>query len=274
MKQLPISMGSRKAIWLTDLHLNFLDYRSNQEFINQIRNEKPEIILIGGDTGESQNVFFHLKRLDKSLDSEIYFVLGNHDFYNGSLSEVRKEASKATKHSEKLFYLDKIPFVELTNDTALIGHSSWADGRLGNYEKSKVMLEDYLLVKDFCGLTKTNRLRQLNKLGDEAASKLQSNLEKVVGKYKNILCLTHVPPFRESCWHEESISGDYYLPHFACKAVGDVLRSTMQRNPDSNLTVLCGHTHSFGKVKILDNLEVITGGAKYGQPKIQKVIHL
>ena len=74
-------MGNRKAIWLTDLHLNFLDHRGIQRFISQIRTEEPEIILVGGDTGEAPNVISYFKELEQSLDSKIYIVLGNHDFH-------------------------------------------------------------------------------------------------------------------------------------------------------------------------------------------------
>lgn len=37
----------------------------------------------------------------------------------------------------------------------------------------------------------------------------------------------HVPPFREASWHQGRISDDDWLPHFTCKAVGDVLREAM-----------------------------------------------
>lgn len=267
-------MSNKKAVWLTDVHFNFLDTMGFQKFITEIQNESPEIVLVGGDTGEANNVASYLKQLEQSLESKVFFVLGNHDFYRGSISQVRGEVSKIANASERLFYLDEIPFVELSDDTVLLGHSSWADGRLGNYEHSNVILNDYLLIREFAGLTKEERLRKLNELGDQAALKLKSSLEITVRKYKNILCLTHVPPFRESCWHEGNISDDNYLPHFACKAVGDVLRTTMRENPDSYLTVLCGHTHSSGNVQILDNLKVITGKAEYGKPEIQKVIYL
>lgn len=267
-------MATKKAIWLTDLHLNFLEGLGIKRFISQIQNAEPDIILIGGDTGEAHSVISYLKKLGQFLDSQIYFVLGNHDFYKGSISLVREEARNAANHSERLFYLDVLPYVELTNDTALIGHSGWVDGRFGDYGKSNVMLNDYFLIRELSGLTKADRLKKLNQLGDEAASHLQSSLEMVVEKYRNIICLTHVPPFRESCWHEGRISDDDYLPHFSCKAVGDVLKTTMQENPESHLTVLCGHTHSSSKFQALDNLEVLTGKAEYGKPKIQKVIYL
>ena len=37
------------------------------------------------------------------------------------------------------------------------------------------------------------------------------------------------------------------------------------------MTVLCGHTHGEGQAQILPNLKVLTGGAKYGEPRVQRV---
>lgn len=83
---------------------------------------------------------------------------------------------------------------------------------------------------------------------------------------------THVPPFKEACWHDGEISDDKWLPHFACKAVGNVLEKLMIEHPDRQMTVLCGHTHSSGRAEILPNLFVKTGGAEYGSPAIQEII--
>ena len=84
--------------------------------------------------------------------------------------------------------------------------------------------------------------------------------------------MTHVPPFREACWHEGQISDDAWLPHFACKAVGDRLTALARAHPEHTLTVLCGHTHSAGVAWILPNLKVYTGAAEYGNPIVQRVL--
>ena len=36
--------------------------------------------------------------------------------------------------------------------------------------------------------------------------------------------------------------------------------------------ILCGHTHSSRQAKILDNLEVLAGKAKYGEPAVQLLL--
>jgi hypothetical protein len=58
----------------------------------------------------------------------------------------------------------------------------------------------------------------------------------------------------------------------AADSAGEVLRDLMTQHPDRHMTVLCGHTHSAGRVQVLSNLEVLTGAAEYGQPAIQKIL--
>ena len=112
----------------------------------------------------------------------------------------------------------------------------------------------------------------LNELGDEAAGYFEELLPRALESFENVILVTHVPPFREACWYDGKISNDDYLPHFSCKAVGEVLVRTMQRYPKRRLTVLCGHTHGAGVAQILDNLVVKTGGAEYGAPALQEVL--
>jgi hypothetical protein len=162
--------------------------------------------------------------------------------------------------------------VELTANTALIGHDSWADGRLGHGVNSQVQLNDYVLIDELTGLSVKERFKKLNALGDEAAEHFQSLLPVGLKQYRHMLLLTHVPPFKNACWHKGRISNDEFLPHFTCQAVGDVLADIMKAHPESNLTVLCGHTHGRGEADILPNLHVKTGGAEYGQPKLQEMI--
>jgi 3',5'-cyclic-AMP phosphodiesterase len=67
-------------------------------------------------------------------------------------------------------------------------------------------------------------------------------------------------------------TNDDWLLFFTCKAVGDVLAGAMAAAPDRKMTVLCGHTHGGGEAEILPILRVLTGGARYGNPAVQRVI--
>jgi Icc-related predicted phosphoesterase len=266
-------MGLRVG-WLTDIHLNFVTPRERSRFYALICEAQLDAILLGGDIGEADSVIQRLAEIEDSLGIPIYFVLGNHDFYNGSIAGVREAVMRQAAASRWLRWLPTSGVVPLTDKTALVGHDSWADGRLGDFFRSEVMLNDYVLIAELRGLTKPERYAKLNALGDEAAEFLGQRVSEALSQPRNVVVLTHVPPFRESSWHEGRISDDDYLPHFACRAVGERLAAIMRDRPDSTMKVFCGHTHSPGFARVLSNLEVFTGGAQYGEPRLQRVLEV
>jgi hypothetical protein len=164
--------------------------------------------------------------------------------------------------------------VELSKEAALVGVDGWADGRLGDYVRSPVMLNDYQLIADLAGLSKADRLDRLHRFGDAEADRLRAPLADALRDHPRVIVATHVPPFREACWHEGRVSNDDWLPHFSCRAVGEVLREAAAKRPDRKIRVLCGHTHGQGSAEILPNLKVMTGGAEYGEPRVQGVLEL
>jgi Icc protein len=262
-----------KLAWLTDLHLDFFDDEQDVVgFCDRVALSDADAILIGGDIATAATLERHLGFIETSLKRPIYFVLGNHDFYGSSIEAVRAAVRDLSRRSPWLRWLPESGFVSLGERTGLIGHDSWADGRLGNASRSELMLNDFFCIEDFQGRTPEQWYVRLNELGDEAAEWVRRVLPDALGRREHVLFLTHVPPFKESCWHRGTISDGEGLPLFACKAVGEALAEIMRQRPDRKLTVLCGHTHSPGVAQILPNLEVRTGHARYGAPCIQEVI--
>jgi len=264
----------KRAVWITDIHLNFLTPQATALFLEQVQAARPDAVLLSGDTAEAPDVIEFLEQIGSSLSQPVYFVLGNHDFYLGSIRQVRELAVVLTRRRKNLVYLSASEVHELTPRVGLIGHDGWADARIGDYEHSMVMMNDYLLIEELAGFSKAERRPHLRALGDETAAHIRRVLPLALARYPQVILLTHVPPFREACWHEGQISDDEWAPHFTCKALGDVLLEIMPQYPDHTLTVLCGHTHSPGKTRPLDNLLILTGGATYGQPEVQRVFEL
>ena len=215
----------------------------------------------------------YLLRIDGEFDCPVYFVLGNHDYYLGSIVEVRRRVEVLCGQRANLTYLTSGGIVELTPRVGLIGHDGWADGRVGDYERSMVMMNDYLLIDELKSFTKKERLAELHALGDEAAGHLRRLLPEALGRYEEVVLLTHVPPLREACWHEGQTSDDEWAPHFVCQAVGDALLEIMPDHPDRSLMVLCGHTHGRSETRPLPNLKIQTGAAEYGAPDIEHIFH-
>jgi 3',5'-cyclic AMP phosphodiesterase CpdA len=262
----------KPVAWLTDLHLNFVTPGHIGRLCGAVLETGADAVLLGGDIAEAPDVVEHLEGLDARLGLPIYFVLGNHDFYQGGIARVRAAVRALCARSPRLHWLPGSGVVGLTRETALVGHDGWGDGRLGDYERSRVLLTDYLLIEELAGLDGRERLRRLNALGDAAAAHFRAVLPAALTRFRRLIVLTHVPPFREACWHRGRISDDDWLPHFACRAVGEVLREAVFARPGCEMTVLCGHTHSAGEAQILANLRVLTGRAEYGRPEVQRVL--
>ena len=259
---------------MTDLHLDFVTPGHVDRLCRAVRDTGADAVLLGGDVGEAPDVVGQLEGLDARLGLPLDFVLGNHDFYRGSIARVRAAVQALGARSPRLHWLPGCGVVGLTPETALVGHDGWADGRFGDYERSEVLLNDYRLIEELAGLDEKERLLRLNALGDEAAAHFRAVLPEALARSWRVIVLTHVPPFREACWHRGKISDDAWLPHFACRAVGEALSEAMAAHPECEMTVLCGHTHSPGEAQVLPNLRVLTGGAEYGRPEVQRLLDI
>lgn len=264
----------KRVAWLTDLHLNFLRPPERADFLARVRAAEPDAVLISGDVGEARDVVAFLNQIALAWPCPVYFVLGNHDFYFGSISDVRTRVQSLCWEEPRMKYLTQCGVEELAPGVGLAGHDGWADAQFGDYERSTVMMNDYRLIAELAGYSKQSRQSALRAMGQEAAEHVRRQLAEALDRYADAFLVTHVPPFREACWHEGRISDDEWLPHFSCKAVGDAILEVMQPRPDRHLTVLCGHTHGAGETQPLPNVQVLTGGAVYGAPEIQRIFEL
>ncbi len=263
-----------QAAWLTDIHFNFLKNDQIDNFLQSLCAESVDCFFISGDIGEADKIIDYLKHAESILKRPIYFVLGNHDYYEGSIKETRSMVTDLVKDSENLVWLNAVDYVSLSTDTVLLGHDSWADGRFGDFYLSSVELNDFYLIDELKTRNRTLRLSVIQELADEAVEHFRRVLPLAAKKHNKIIVLTHVPPFREATWHEGQISEEDWLPFFSCKAVGEVLKNFMEQYPEIEMTVLCGHTHSFGQCEVLPNLKVVTGNAEYGVPQVQQIINI
>jgi len=262
----------KRLIWATDLHLDAIDRAQYHSFFDLVSAYEPDCVLIGGDISNGIASLMHLKNLAKLIDKEFYFVLGNHDFYYGSIVDIRTHAKHLSEEVPSVHYLTDNGIIELTAHTALIGHDGWSDGRSGDFLHSDIMLNDYFLIDELKRLNQEERLQKLHQLGDEAALYLKTQTQKAFEKYDNVVLLTHVPPFTEACLYEGQPCDYNWCPHFVCKAAGDALEEVMKEHENKRLLVLCGHCHWGNDLYILPNLRVVTGHSELGIPNVQGLV--
>jgi predicted phosphohydrolase len=266
-----------KLVWATDIHLNFVSDAEAVRYCERIGQSGADAVLLGGDVGEADSLAEYLELLAATIARPIYYVLGNHDYYGSSVSAVREQVQRLK--AAHLRWLPAAGIVRLGSDTALVGHDGWGDARAGDFERSEVILSDFLLIRDLLEASPAHATdpmravtdrpalsRVMRALGDEAARAVEPLLHEAAARFRRILFLTHVPPFPEACWHRGRTSAPDWLPMFTCQAVGAALRRVAADAPACAITVLCGHTHSTGRARILPNVVAYTWGAQYGRP--------
>ncbi len=260
--------------WATDIHLSVCTDEIRQQFYDEVRLTNVDALWIGGDIGEADNIEDLLTELLTAVETKVYFVLGNHDFYFGSIHKVREAASQFCERFENAVYLSCSQVQEVTPGIGLVGHDGWADGRFGNYETSMIMMNDYRHIQELSRFGKLERWDYLKEQGDLAASHLREVLPEAMQRYGEVYVVTHVPPLQDACWYEGQTADDQWAPHFTCKAVGDALLEVAAQYRDTKLSVLCGHTHSPGICHPAPNVTIYTDGAEYEHPRLSRVIEL
>lgn len=261
-----------RLVWCTDIHLNFLKRAdAPKAFIEYVRSETAcDAIVVTGDITEAQLIDPHLAQI-LSTETPVYFVLGNHDYYNSSFSRVNQLVTDKYGTS---WLGHPASYVKLTDNTVLIGQDGWYDARAADPYKSTFDMSDWFVIADFRGLNKDGIVRKCREMAGEQAQIAKIKLEKAAKEYKNIIFATHYPPFIGASWHQGKVSDKAALPWFASTIMGEALLDIATKFPNVKFDVLCGHCHSSGIYKPIDNVIVKTGAARYGFPDIAGVLEI
>ncbi len=258
-----------KLIWVSDIHLNFL--KDARPFYEEMRQKGADCVVISGDIAESHNVVSYIEDMTAALGKPVWFVLGNHDFYGSSVAAVKSSV-------RSLNHLGSKQIVELNADTALIGVDGWGDTRNGDYENSRLVMSDWLLIDDLrieYGKGMHKLKIKLMQLADSDAGKLKRRVLKALeAGYKKIIIVTHVPAFEEACTYAGRKSTPGGLPFFSSKCLGDAILPIAKCHPQVDFLWLSGHTHSRVKYRPCNNMTVKVAKAEYYCPKIEGIINV
>lgn len=259
-----------QVVWITDPHFNFLGSHGGSLAGKQLRKTYPSLsaVVLTGDLAEFKSFPGALKSFAAGVDAPVWFVLGNHDSYGGSVHGARTRAAAMGGRARWLTGAGIVAF----GDTALVGQDGWYDGRCGDALGTSVYLSDFDYVKELRGLHRVRVVEVCQEIADADAKAAEEKLEEAVAKgFKRIVLATHVAPFQGASWHKGAISNSQWLPWFASKAMGDAILRVAYANPDISFLVLCGHSHSPGVFEPADNVKVLTGDAEYCEIRIAGV---
>lgn len=264
----------KRFTWATDIHLDFVEKKEMNLFVQSIKAQRADALFLTGDIANAKDIKTKLPELQQQIGIDIFYVLGNHDYYGGSISGVRQWAAEMTDGHPHLHWMPECGVVVLDDHVAMVGVDGWGDGRLGNWQKSNILLNDWDAIQDFRQINALHdrqaRLKKLRDLGMSEALHLKTSLTQALSRdYGQIVVLTHVPPWKAATWHEGEHSEDDWLPWFSCAEVGQTIIKETARFQGARVTVLCGHTHGGGHSRINSQVNAYTGEAHYYQPAVQ-----
>ena len=269
-------MSFKTIAWITDPHFDQCDISKIETLIKDIKKQKADAVLITGDIAEKGTTGLYLQFLQRGLKLPVWFVLGNHDWYN--ISRERGEEILSKYLSDDLVLLDNIHEIKLNKKSCLVGGENWWDaafsdtfGLIDGY----VMGEDYQKI-DYIAPQTNNKspFDRVRKISNSCSEKIVEKLIEAFKNYDKVYLAVHVPPFKEACVVSGIQIPNNWLNHFCDYGLGDKLKQLMTQYPEKKLKVLAGHTHGKITVKVLDNLTVKVGKAKVGKPQIADIIEI
>lgn len=267
------------TIWITDPHIPHVSDKERIEFFERFEKHKGDF-FITGDYASAMSICRILKDIDKSAQGRVFTVLGNHDFYGSSIKDVRRligELGLGAKKDSGVFcfepgLLDSPILLNEETKTYVVGTGGVGDGLAGHGQPGKLGLNDEFAIEELRLARNDRRLeRALMGYGHEHAGYLASLLAKVPEDAKEVIVLTHVPPWPEATWHDGKPSDDDGLTRFCWLQGGVVIDAAAKSRPNLKIQVYCGHTHTGGQM-IKDNIVCYTGGNRYGQGHVNGLV--
>lgn len=269
----------KRLVWCTDIHLDFIE-DNVVSFAEHLQQQRPTGVFLTGDISLAPDVSRHLALLYSIVKCPLYFVCGNHDFYMGSIKEVRDQLGRLMADTPGIKYLTLSQHISLSNKTAIVGHDGWYDAYYGDPGRSPYVMTDWLKIKEYAdhGCVKMGTYgSRVNtpvvvglsrKLALEAADHIYATGTAAARSHATVIVSTHVPPFLEIHSRDSKGGSPIAAPWYTSKLMGDALLKLAEENPSTRFEVFCGHTHSQCDVSIRDNLACHVGASEYGKPGI------
>lgn len=264
-----------KILWFTDPHLDRFSKEDRLAFARNCKSYNPDAIVISGDIGIQPLLEEYLLAFQVVVNCTIYFVLGNHDFYNSSFVEVIQSCSKidekynAYSLQNKLNYLSIQEPVLIGDKVCLTGQDGFYDLKAGVGYNPTIDAEilDNKKIQDLWD--EATRKERITKFAEQQLIEADAKLQKAVKYYDKIYFVTHYPPFSETSLYRGRMAPNYSRGYFCWVSFGNLLRKYAQEYPNKYFRILCGHTHEYCREKILDNLEVIVGRSSADQLNLE-----
>jgi 3',5'-cyclic-AMP phosphodiesterase len=260
---------TNRILCYSDIHLDRADSRKQDEFFNEIyyRTDKNTSTLILGDINEGGDTLDSVRDIRDFAKGPVYFVLGNHDYYNTNVTTMQASLREEEWKSSYLQNMKEPVFLE--KDVCLVGVDGFYDGRSFAYHRMETMNDfrrNHTLANPY------TRDAIIHGLSVHSAHLARTKLHNARSLgFRNILFATHVPCFQEAVVARYSNTPgrqthELNPAFYVNRELGAVLRAFCLTYPKIKVTVLTGHSHSLSHHQELPNLTHYVLSAEYRSP--------
>ena len=264
------TLPTRQLLWISDIHLDQAQEEEKRRFFDKLETSRCDAILITGDITTSTNIVSDLSEISRAAGTTpVLFVLGNHDYFGSSFEKVDREVAKLCKRHQNLIPLGNGEIIQLSPNTALIGHRGWFDGQAGAGALTRVGSADRYQIDDFKNLSKAQYFHKLRDLGVQSADYFRRVLPAALQQFQTVLVATHVPPCTQALRHCGSHCQWDRQPFFSNRAAGNAIIgiSRTRSFASRQVIVYSGHSHCYSMFQS-DNVEIRVAGAQPGYPAL------
>lgn len=260
-----------RIVWCSDVHLDHARGGTIDSFLDDVRSASPDLLLVTGDISVAPRLAEHLAFLASA--SRVRFVLGNHDYWGGSIARLREKLAGAD-----VGWLGVLDPIELALGACLVGVDGWYDGRANEGEEVKtggLLMNDWWNIAEYVEGRQVGHRRISRDLADDDTRTLEERLRRAIGAgYRRVIVATHVPPFQEASRYRGRPGPRENIGFFSNVGMGRMLLRVAGEHPEVQLEVLCGHTHDEYEHRAAHNLLVRVAGASYRYPEIARVFEV
>ena len=105
--------------WATDIHLDHAGESARWRFCLAVE-EQADALVVTDDIAESHTLGTALTDLATRTEWPVYFVLGNHDFYRGSIAATCRQVGYLVSDTKGLVYFPPARTTRITNGSGFI----------------------------------------------------------------------------------------------------------------------------------------------------------
>jgi predicted phosphodiesterase len=225
---------------LSDLHLEFLKKAPEMPVIG-------EYLILAGDIGYAgSSIWREFLRGCRQKYKHIYYIAGNHEFYNGVYGErlriMREEAG------DNLTFLEKDVADVPGTSLRILGTTLWTDVPPEESYAVSTMMSDYRKIR-YSG--RGLKVIDTNYMHQESRKFLEKEIDRCIEEGKQAIVVTHHLPSFEMVADKYKLENNYGF----ASACDELIR------PPVKLWV-CGHSH-IQMAKEINGVSVVIGAVGY-----------